>query len=336
MSLAVQLRPDSLYRRADPADFTVASAFNLQTAGAMAWLSQLTYEELDGEIVARVLEDWRLTRLATLRSPKSEPLDLVDTNGLVVTSPNATIIAFAGTDPFVGKDWLTDLNTRPSDDHIHSGFQNGVQSVWSQIQTAVKELAPPQLPVFVTGHSLGGALAVVAAKFLLKCIGVQAAGVYTFGMPRCLGSQIVGDYENALGARTYRLVHGHDVVPMLPPSELNFHHVGCLLQCKQEGKFDASHLSAAPSDQPSLVDFLNSFTSIAISELETIFGHLTALQVLALPGKITELIALMTSGLASPPTQPGLLGEIIALLPPPIRDHVPAQYLHALGFDLNT
>ena len=68
----------------------------------------------------------------------------------------------------------------------------------------------PPLPVFVTGHSLGGALALLTTRFLLP----DATGAcYTFGAPR------VGDYEFFRRVKTpvYRIVNSSDVVPRVPP-----------------------------------------------------------------------------------------------------------------------
>ena len=66
-------------------------------------------------------------------------------------------------------------------------------------------------PLFITGHSLGGALATIAAKKLSHEGGIAAC--YTFGSPR------VGDEEWIADIKTpvYRLVNAADCVTMLPP-----------------------------------------------------------------------------------------------------------------------
>ncbi len=331
MTFAVRL-PRESYSLAKPADFTVASAFDLRTAGAMAWLSQLAYETHDKEDegkVSDVLREWQLIRAAPLKSPETGSSLQVDTDGLIVTSRNATIVAFAGTDPLVVEDWLTDLDARPSKDNIHSGFQAGVESVWSQITSAIGKSAAAQTPIVVTGHSLGGALAVVAAKFLRERLQLQVDAVYTFGMPRCLGSAIVDDYERSLGATTYRLVHGRDIVPTLPPSAFDFRHVGRLLQCPQDDQFDAAFLSDARCDKPDFLDldFLDLLD-------EAVRAGLSPLDVAKILRKIGRIVEIIKGRGRSTPSQPGLLGKVISLLPSPIRHHVPSQYLRALGFNV--
>ncbi|MCP4020862.1 MAG: lipase family protein, partial [Desulfobacteraceae bacterium] len=68
-------------------------------------------------------------------------------------------------------------------------------------------------PLFISGHSLGGALATIAAKELYHKGGIAAC--YTFGSPR------VGDAEWISSIKTpfYRLVNAADCVTMLPPGD---------------------------------------------------------------------------------------------------------------------
>lgn len=75
-------------------------------------------------------------------------------------------------------------------------------------------------PLFITGHSLGGALATIAAKKLTHKGGI--ASCYTFGSPR------VGNVDWAVGIKTpvYRVVNAVDPVTMMPPSGV-FIEISC-------------------------------------------------------------------------------------------------------------
>ncbi len=80
--------------------------------------------------------------------------------------------------------------------------------------------------------------------------GTTPCAVYTFGMPRVGGKQFAGEYNpSSLGAITYRLVHGDDIVPRVPPPELGYRHVGCVLQCASESKFAIHLRRCLPSDR---------------------------------------------------------------------------------------
>ena len=126
------------------------------------------------------------------------------------------VLAFRGTEKSP-RDWKTDLRAKlvPARDErkpglIHQGFQESYYAVEALIE---KELARfPGEPLYLTGHSLGGALAVVATRFLDAG---DLAACYTFGSPR------VGDLSLAAEFRTpiYRLVNAADAVPRLPFGE---------------------------------------------------------------------------------------------------------------------
>ena len=121
------------------------------------------------------------------------------------------VLAFRGTEKKL-MDWKTDLRIElkaVSDKHgrIHGGFLAAYTAVSSKIQAKVAEHAG--VPLFITGHSLGGALAVVATRFLHTD---NLAACYTFGSPR------VGDRALSSVFRTpiYRVVNAADGVPRIP------------------------------------------------------------------------------------------------------------------------
>jgi len=300
MTWIVEL-PSEAYPAQLAADLSGGGQYDFETARAMMWLSQLAYET-DEKKVDDILQRWRLTRTSTLQSAAGGP---TSTRGFVAVGRGGSIAAFAGTDPLVPRNWLTDFNASRIDD-VHAGFEAAVSSVASQLRQAVEGRDADVERLFFTGHSMGAALAAIAAK-QLNDAGVAA--VYTFGMPRCGGDTFARDYD-ALQERTYRLVHGDDIVPTVPPPELGFRHVGRLLRCVHGGSFDpAAQPDAAPSNEPILAStLLSGFRSVL--------------------GSVIDLV---------PPaaTQPGKLGQALRFLPPAIGDHIPSQYLRALGFQLS-
>jgi hypothetical protein len=82
---------------------------------------------------------------------------------------------------------------------------------------AVTALSTGEMPrVFVTGHSLGGALAVLAASVLLSEGRQQIAAVYTYGQPRVGDPEFSAAFDAKLGALTFRYVNDLDIVPHVP------------------------------------------------------------------------------------------------------------------------
>ena len=81
----------------------------------------------------------------------------------------------------------------------------------------------PDYQVSVVGHSLGGAIAAIAAAEIRKS--GTPADMYTYGAPRIAGS-VLSDYitkQNKGG--NYRVTHYDDPVPRLPPRSVGYVHI---------------------------------------------------------------------------------------------------------------
>lgn len=128
------------------------------------------------------------------------------------------VLAFRGSDPRTLPNWITDVVVRlvecnEYDGRVHYGFSSVLRSAWSQIESMLDEARDK--PLFLTGHSLGGALSVLAACRLAS-LGRRPVATYTFGSPR------VGDFQFCAGYAlpTYRVVNRLDIVPELPLASL--------------------------------------------------------------------------------------------------------------------
>jgi hypothetical protein len=144
------------------------------------------------------------------------------------------VIAFRGTLPLnlhqipSLRDWLGDFqaDTVTSDDFpgaVHQGFRD----TWSVLMPRVAaELAnqqaagPSPRPVFVTGHSKGGAVACLAAWTLLKT-GTTPSRVVTFAAAKPADADFSKAY-NASGIVHARYEYNNDIVPHLPLSDQGF------------------------------------------------------------------------------------------------------------------
>ena len=154
------------------------------------------------------------------------------TQAYVMSMPDAIVVAFRGTqvDDFWSSvlDFMVDAQFLPIPDAhgdlVHAGFLGALGEVWPQTVTHLKaEQVRKQRPLWITGHSLGAALAVIAANLCSDDPALGLQGVYTFGSPR------VGDL--GFGARirvpVFRFRNDSDIVPHLPLGLL-FRHVGRL------------------------------------------------------------------------------------------------------------
>lgn len=121
------------------------------------------------------------------------------------------VLAFRGTEATQMKDIIADLNalvTEQSGARIHSGFLEAFDNVKLAVKEEVRKLKGYSL--YITGHSLGGALALIATRELESD---DVAACYTFGSPR-VGSS---EFADSIKSPIYRVVNTADVVPRLPP-----------------------------------------------------------------------------------------------------------------------
>ena len=110
---------------------------------------------------------------------------------------------------------------------VHAGFLEDFTAIGEAVVEQVRGCLAthPQARLYVTGHSLGGALAILGAlEFQRQKLTV--AGVYTFGQPRVGNAIFHVIYDLALREVTYRLVNQNDIVPRTPGWLLGYRHCG--------------------------------------------------------------------------------------------------------------
>lgn len=137
------------------------------------------------------------------------------TQAILLENNEYIFLGFRGTEATSIRDIKADANAIitvcKSGGKIHSGFDKAFSQLSVEIQTLLNKDEFINKPLFITGHSLGGALATVATKKLTHEGGIAAC--YTFGSPR------VGDMDWTINIKTpiYRIVNAADPVTMLPP-----------------------------------------------------------------------------------------------------------------------
>jgi len=322
MSFLTKL-PTNLYDSTAFVSFSLDQGFRIGTAKAMAWLSQLAYETDEPEKIKSILGTWNLRLVDEVVADEvATVLPIASTRAFVAAGRGATFIAFAGTDPLVLANWVSDFDTHLTSTGAAEGYVQAASIVGDQLNRIVTSRPDAEKKLFITGHSLGGALAVVtAARLALDPVaGVNA--VYTFGMPRPGSGKFGQSYNASIGMTTYRLVHGDDIVPTVAPTEMGFRHVGRYLHCERRGKFNERNLAAdTREDAPFFIkgeaNEIRAFFHSPLSAVSSVAGQL-------------GLAAEMALGRAPPGTRTDVGGVLIELLPPRIRDHMPDRYCSAL------
>lgn len=316
--------PRAIYdRHPDVFDgFEATAAWHRGTALGMAWLSQLAYEADNPQKISEVLRSWGLSPVGDVITPTGRiALAKAATYAVIAEGRGAVMVAFAGTDPLLPANWTTNFDILMAENGSARGFCDAAAIALGAIRDRLAE-TPPGLPLFVTGHSLGGALAVITALALAES-GVAVEAVLTFGMPRPGNAAFAARYETALGARTYRLVYGDDLVPTVAPSALGFRHVGRLLRCRRGGRFQETPPAVdTVSDEPLFTDGVRQDWLDAIGALANPLGAL-AQQL----GPVAQIVLRKAPDTA----RTDAIGALIALLPPRMRDHIPDRYCEALA-----
>ncbi|HXE51563.1 MAG TPA: lipase family protein [Tepidisphaeraceae bacterium] len=136
------------------------------------------------------------------------------TRGFLGVCDTHAVLAFRGSDPVTLQTWLTDVVVRLVErqeyhGRVHRGFSLALGQTWKKIEPILKKAADK--PLFLAGHSMGGALAVLTACRLVR-LGRPPVAIYTYGSPR------VGDrlFCSRYSLPTYRIVNRLDLIPEMP------------------------------------------------------------------------------------------------------------------------
>ena len=163
-----------------------------------------------------------------------------NTQAWVGENAGSIVIAFRGSespttiDGF--KDWLltnarnflvlpegrigTDFAAAGVGARFHRGFMEALDEIWNPLLVAIEEaLQRKERPIWVTGHSLGGAIALLAAwRLHQKFISIHR--IVTFGAPMIGNNAAAEAFHREFPNRVIRYVDSFDMVPKLPTMSL--------------------------------------------------------------------------------------------------------------------
>jgi hypothetical protein len=200
------------------------AAYSDRTAWIMASMAQIAYDHFENDYDARKifitkLESGGFELVKTFNNSET------DTQAFLAKNDNFAVLAFRGTETTKIKDVAVDIMASKMavlQGKVHAGFKHAYDSVAEDIESEVVKLK--DLPLYITGHSLGAALATVATQRMevKRDIRDMIAACYTFGSPRVGNSH----YSMAFKAPIYRVVNTTDVVTVIPLLAMGYIHIG--------------------------------------------------------------------------------------------------------------
>jgi triacylglycerol lipase len=207
--------------------------FDLPTACRLASAAELIYEEPQA-VERTVIGDWQCSQLSFF--------DVEETQSFVSVTQEAVIVCFRGTEPDRPQDWITDLDfdltDGPLGGRVHEGFYDALSCVWHSLDQEVHRLqSDRRRKLWVTGHSLGAALATLAvARWRERDLPVT--GLYTFGQPRTGDHTFARSFDFVFRPHTFRMVNDLDIVTRTPPRALGYRHVGSFIHINEKGDLE--------------------------------------------------------------------------------------------------
>jgi subtilisin family serine protease len=217
------------------------SGFSWLTALSLAQASKLSYEQKAA--VVDLTGRWGFGTC--------DFLDVGDTQGFAAQTDDLVLFAFRGTESL--NDWLGNLTIIPTDwsprGIVHEGFLQAYGAVRPLIDALLARPGASAKKLWLTGHSLGGVLATIAAGEMNGAASI--VGVHTFGQPRLCDSTGQAFFKHAFEDRFFRFVNNDDLVTRVP---WNFAHVGKLIHFDSHGNVEqpATEAAAAAVEEPPL------------------------------------------------------------------------------------
>lgn len=211
---------------------TKGEGFHLSHAYFLAQLSKLAY--LPTTQIRR--------KLAKMQLGFECPLEVIEAGdksgqGYILKMDNNVFVVFRGTELEL-EQWVTQLeygHDALKEFEVHASFLHAQRKLWPHIVAWLHANAR-DCRIWITGHSLGGALAnLTLAQIHLNDMPFDIAAVYTFGAPRSVDQMLASKLNQEYRQQVFRIIYDDDLVPQLPPDmesaeALDFSHFGTLIR----------------------------------------------------------------------------------------------------------
>ena len=214
--------------------------YDAEIAYALSVMSGWCYS--DAETLARKMPYYGLPEGSIQQIAVTNPAMFVVASAFFFRSAcgRVGILAFRGTEPDNAVSWLTDADVvqrNLGEGLVHQGFYLNLRAIWDELADSFSDALGPNAhgerershatppaaleSLYLTGHSLGGAMAVLAAAKLtadFPTLKNVLKGVYTFGQPAVGDRAFVDQFAPSFGDRLFRHNFGRDLIPRLPPA----------------------------------------------------------------------------------------------------------------------
>lgn len=199
----------------------------------MAHLSKIVYLEKPGE----PFDTAKINRELFAFSGGLKIIKTYDRRGtqaLLLGHSLYSVLAIRGSNERI--DWRNNFTFQLADgrDKIHSGFLNATRAISGEVCADLQDGRIARRPLYLTGHSAGGAIATVLSKMLYDRA-IPFERVYTFGQPRVFGTATAKRYDEKLRLKLIRYQNRIDIAHILPPWFFGYRHVGTLRYFDSEG-----------------------------------------------------------------------------------------------------
>ncbi|MGY3571986.1 lipase family protein [Vibrio paucivorans] len=187
---------------------------------SLALVCHLAYEK--EEKISQVVRSWNYRLDGYINLVKKPD---IDTQCFVMSDDDNVIIVFRGSESL--EDWFTNFqavyDAGPMDDtKVHEGFQD---ALFPAVIGLTKLIDKPELShkkIWITGHSLGGALCSLFAGMLIEN-DYSVYGIYTYASPRPGNGAFADKLNSRVAGPHYRVVNVGDVVLHVPPEPFYSH-----------------------------------------------------------------------------------------------------------------
>jgi triacylglycerol lipase len=190
-----------------------ATSFSESAAYWMVWLARSSYypiKAIEPMLQHHQFSEWKFIQV-----------DRTGFYAFVALWKDTLFLSFRGSQDLT--DWMENFDLAESDasqwgyrGKVHRGFDEVLQSGYDQVRSALEAMGGKSRTIWVTGHSLGGALSQLAAARLSR-EGFNIKSVYTFGQPRIGNDEFSNEFESSFKGSVYRVVNNLDLAARMPP-----------------------------------------------------------------------------------------------------------------------